>query len=371
MSSESEIENMREKLYEELFLAYTESRKGKRKTHDEHRFELNDYYMLREIRDALWDKSYKPSRSTVHIVHKPVKREIFAACFVDRVVHRWIYDNIAPWWDRHFINDSYSCRVEKGTLYGIMRLDKFIKKCSKNYTKKTYVIKMDIQGYFMSIPRELLYRRVIEGLNRQFEGENFSWRYYVLENAIREIIFDDPTDGAIRKERPGDRDDLPDSKTLYGKPKGVGIVIGNLTSQLFSNILLDALDKFVVYELGYKYYGRYVDDFFIVVDEENLGKAKKDIEKIRDFLREMGLTLHPRKTKIQSIDKGVDFLGVVIYPRRIVIGKRLKKNIGEALFRLRERGEIVETVQVYLGLIEHYNGARTVRKMMRRYGYLV
>jgi hypothetical protein len=41
-------------------------------------------------------------------VNNPVKREIFAADFSDRVVHHLIYNYIMPIFDATFINDSYT-----------------------------------------------------------------------------------------------------------------------------------------------------------------------------------------------------------------------------------------------------------------------
>ncbi len=358
----------KERLYIELFVAYTEARLGKRDTRDEHGFEKNAHLILRCLRDELWLMNYKPLSSSVHIIHLPVIREIFTATFVDRVVHHWIYNNIADWNDKRFINDSYSCRKGKGTLYGIERLDHFIRKVSHNYAIPTYAIQLDIQGYFMSINRKLLYMTVIENLDKQFEGRKDLWKYKILKYAIHAIVFDDPVKGVRIKSKKKEWNKLPHNKSLFWQPSGVGIVIGNLTSQLFSNVFLDKLDKYIYYELGYHNYGRYVDDFFIIVTEDQLEKAKKDIEKIRKFLENMGLTLHPNKTRIRRIENGVPFLGAVVYPGRIVCGKRVQKNMREAMYQLVNSGRKVESIQSYIGHIMHYDSVRMTRKMLNQYG---
>ena len=89
---------------------------------------------------------------------------------------------------------------------------------------------------------------------------------------------DDPCRDVRRKGWPQDWRNVPDAKSLFKQPAGVGIVIGNLTSQLLSNIYLDQLDRFVTQTLGWKAYGRYVDDFYIVVAEEDLPRVLKDVE---------------------------------------------------------------------------------------------
>ena len=250
-------------LQEKLFIAFREAKRGKRATRDEQRFELNADENLMLLRRDLLDRTYTPSRGTAHIIHRPVMREIFAAPFRDRVVHHYIYDAVYDWWDKRFIYDSYSCREDKGTLMGIRRLDYHIRSMSRNYAEEVYILKLDIQGYFMSLPRQELYERALWGLERQYAGRLDSPEFRLLKFLWRQIIFDDPVKGVVRKGRLSDWDILPSNKSLFCQEPGIGIVIGNLTSQLLSNIYLDMLDRFVVYDLGYKHYGRYVDDFIL------------------------------------------------------------------------------------------------------------
>ena len=102
--AEADAKNL---LLAELFLAELLTRKGgKRKTHDTQVFEADLMENLVNLRDALWNLEYKPSRSTAHIINKPVKREIFAAPYRDRVVHRFVVDSIIDWWEKRLIYDS-------------------------------------------------------------------------------------------------------------------------------------------------------------------------------------------------------------------------------------------------------------------------
>lgn len=84
--------------------------------------------------------------------------------------------------------------------------------------------------------------------------------------------------------------------------------LGNLTSQFFANVYLNELDQFVKHKLKAKYYIRYVDDFVILhSSKEQLKIWKKEID---GFLSgKLALTLHPDKSKIINLSKGVDFVG--------------------------------------------------------------
>lgn len=353
-----------------LYVAYREARRGgKRKTHDEHAFEANEYENLLNLKTDLLNKTYVPGRSTSHIIYNPVIREIFAASFRDRVVHHLVFDTVYDWWDRRFIEDSYSCRVGKGTLYGIKRLDHHIRSASENYSRRVWVMKADIQGYFMSLPRKELYKIAMWGLDRQFEGRTDTKEYKLMRFLWRQIIMDDPVKGAKKVGDLAGWDKLPTTKSLFNQPAGKGIVIGNLTSQLLSNIYLDTLDRFVKFDLGYKHYGRYVDDFYIVATEEQLPQLKRDMKAIELFLERKQLTLHPRKRSLQPSDHGIPFLGAVVYNGFIVPGRRVKHNMLMACEEVVMDRRDAESVTSYVGHMAHINSFSVIEKIFERVGW--
>lgn len=355
-------------LTRQLYKAYLEARKNKRHTKDVYMFEMNLAQNLAQLREDLINHRYKPSRGIAFIVRRPVIREIFAAPFRDRIVHHFLYNMSYSWWDRRLIYDSYSCRKKKGTLFGIMRLKHHICSVSQDYTRPAYVLKLDIQGYFMSLSRDKLYERVAWGLDWQFADD------VVLRDFLKyiwhEIIYDDPTkDVMMRGPRKGWAR-LPKTKSLFCQPPGKGIVIGNLSSQLLSNIMLDILDRYVKYELGYEHYGRYVDDFYIVVTKEELPKLKRDVKKIEEFLKgELELTLHPNKRYLQEVHKGVEFLGVVVYENRIVPSKRFKNNFYRAAAEVGMGYREVDSVLSYLGHSKHINSKKLAAKVFEYYAW--
>ena len=351
-----------------LTRAFFEARKGKLKTADENAFEVRYIENIELLADDIMYRRYKPSRGIAFIVTRPVVREIFAAPFRDRVVHHFLHNMCANWWDKRFIYNSSSCRKGKGTHFGIGRLEHDIRSVSNNYRKETYIIKMDIQGYFMSLPRERLYYIICWGLKRQFPKRGVHYR--LLKYLWREIIMDDPVKGV--KIRPPVRlwDLLPDSKSLFYQPKGKGIVIGNLSSQLLSNIYLSQLDRFVTMDLGYKHYGRYVDDFYLVVPAEKKDIALNDVKVIERYLQNIGLKMHPKKTHVQEVKKGVPFLGAVVYPFFRVPGRRFKDNFYQAARKF-ESGVSgsTESIASYLGYCSKLRGEKLCQKVFESVGW--
>ena len=363
------LKDPRNMLYFELFLAELQARKGgKRKTYDTHMFEQNLYENLTRLRDAIWDYLYKPSRGTAHIIFKPVQREIFAAPYVDRVAHHFVVNALVDWWEKRLSPASCSCRVGKGTSYGIEMLRRNIQAASDNYRIPVFVVKMDISGYFMHIERSILYERVIWGLNRQFAG-NYGRRYKILKYMIKEIIYDDPVKGVKIQGSYEDWRNLPNDKSLFVQPPGRGLVIGNLTSQFFSNVYLDSLDRFIEFDLGYHFYGRYVDDFYVLVREEEIPQTKRDVREIATFLQGIGLTLNFKKTRIIPAWQGIPFLGMVVKNDAVIPGKRMVNNFCESSHELVSGTGSLESVISYLGMLHNYDSKKVVEDVFKQVGW--
>ena len=319
---------------EDLFKAYYDARRHKRNTYNQLEFETNYELNLVKLYEELITGKYEVGSSIAFIVQEPTMREIFAADFRDRIIHHLVFNYINPWWDKRFINDSYSCRVAKGTLYGQKRLQNFMLSATDNGQRTAYIMKLDIAGYFMNIKKSILYEKMMWGLKRQFlknverdkrdkrDNRDNLFLYNLCQNLIEKIIFNDPTQGVKIKGKKSDWNKLPRNKSLFNCGSDKGLPIGNLTSQLASNIYLDSLDRFIIYGLGIKRYGRYVDDFYLIdPDKKRLLEARN---LIKGFLKdELDLTLHPKKEYLQECRKGVDFVGVKIFLYHRLPSKRL------------------------------------------------
>jgi len=283
----------------------------------------------------------------------PVKREIIAADFRDRVIHHFLYNRIYPVFDKKFIYDSYSCRVGKGTLFGINRARRFLRSCGASGAE-VWVLRLDIRGYFMAIDREILFKLIKDGLDKhEFRGSEES---DLTDFLIRKTVFNNPLKNARFRSPSNAWNDLPKDKSLMNSARNCGLPIGNLTSQLFANIYLNPLDHFIKRELKIKYYGRYVDDMLLINRDKS--RLLGVVSQVREFLsKKLNLTLHPRKIKLQLADKGFAFLGMYIYPNSVVAGRRIAGNFKDCLFNpLPDYSKQCVRVQSYLGLLSHFGG---------------
>lgn len=380
-------------LIEDIFKAYFDARTGKRNSTNQLRFELDLEENLVALYHEIKERHYRVGRSICFMVEYPVKREVFAADFRDRVVHHLLFNYISPIFERIFIDDCYSCRKGKGTLFGIKRLDKHIRSCSHNYTRDCYVLKLDLQGYFMNINRQILYDSILQTLERYGYLEmpdSIHWEdseeYELVRYLLPLIVFNEPTLNCICRGDMSGWEGLPPSKSLFHSPPGCGLPIGNLTSQLFSNIYLTPFDNYVKRTLGIKHYGRYVDDFFLVHEDREV--LKQLIPGLRDYLWEtLHVRLHPNKIVLQHYKHGVDFLGAVVKPGRLYIQNRAKRRFAAEMYYWESNLDanrappdaylqgMRASINSYLGIMQHFCTLNIKKEAVRRcpqvflYGY--
>ncbi len=306
---------------QDVFEAYFACRKHKRGTINALSFELDYEHNLIKLWKEINNGTYKIGRSITFIVTKPVKREIFAADFRDRIVHHLLMKRLMPLFEHIFVDETYSCRKGKGTLYGIQDIFQKIKKASQNYTKECYVMKMDVQAFFMSIDKNILFGKLEDMVNKYYcLGDKD-----IILHLLKQVVFHCPQNNCVCKGNRHNWDDLPHNKSLFYTGEMKGIAIGNLTSQVFANFYLSSFDKYVKSLDKDIYYGRYVDDFVVIHHDKEFLKSIR--ERLKIYLRrECKLTLHPRKQYLQEYKHGVAFIGCFLLPGRTYIGKRLKRN---------------------------------------------
>ena len=310
-------------ILENLYAAYFEARKNKRNTAEQLKFEANYEHYLHELYEQIISKTYKVKPCKAFVIEKPVYREVFAPQFIDRVVHHFIVLYINPQVEQVLIEDCYSCRKNKGTLYGIERAKKKMRSVTQNYAKEAYILKLDISGYFMNMNTTILYNQ-IQKLQLAENTACSSFEKEVLHYLINEVIFTNPIHQCQINGNKELWKFIPNTKSLFHSPHGCGLPIGNLTSQIFGNIYLNDFDHWVKTDLGIKYYGRYVDDMYFMHNDKDF--LKQCILKVQEKMQTYGMLIHPKKIYLQHYTKGLEFLGRYIKPYRSYISNRTKNN---------------------------------------------
>lgn len=246
-----------------------------------------------ELHEALVNKTYRHGGYESFYITDPKRRHIHKASVRDRLLHHAVYRILYPFFDHTFIVDSFSCRRDKGVHKAINRFRALSLRVSKNNTRTCWVLKCDIRKFFASIDHKIL----LSILRKYIPDQDILW---LLENVIESFN----TEGN----------------------KGIGLPLGNLTSQLFANVYMNRFDQWVKHKLKSHYYTRYADDFvFLSRDKFRLEAA---LSQIKTFLQNnLRLSLHPDKVFINTIASGVDFLGWVHSPDHRVLRTKTKQRM--------------------------------------------
>lgn len=299
-----------------LLEAWDEFIVGKRSRKDVQLFGLNLMDNLMDLHHDLTHGRYQHGPYQAFSISDPKPRSIHKASVRDRVLHHAIYKKLYPFFDRTFIADSYSCRLDKGTLKAIKRFRQLASKTSRNNTQTCWVLKCDIRKFFASIDQGiLLYILSIYIPDKKILG--------LLERIIT---------------------------SFQSTEQGKGLPLGNLTSQLLVNIYMNEFDQYVKHRLKVRYYLRYADDFAILSASKN--ELSELIDPIQKFLDQcLQLELHPDKVSINTLASGVDWLGWVQFPHHLVLRTATKQRMQRKLRRVPSP----ESLASYLGLIQHGN----------------
>jgi len=350
--------------FSNIYKRYLKCRRNKRNTMNALRFELNAEENILRLEKELKDKAYHPSRSILFFAKKPKLREIFAADFRDRVVHHILVGYLEPIFEKIFIYDSYACRKAKGTHRAVMRLQGFMRKASKNGKVRTYYLQLDIKSFFTNIDKKILFGLI----RKRTDNSDVLW-------LAEKIIFHDCTKSYILKDNNELFRELPEDKSLFGKENKKGLPIGNLTSQFFANVYLNELDQFIKHNLRCCYYIRYADDFVLLNTSRQ--RLVNWMGRIEEFLENrLGLRLNPKRTKLQPLSNGIDFLGYIVRRNYILVRKRVVNNMNTRLRyfeNCRVRGldyemleELRSSLESYLGHFRWANSYRLRENLFKR-----
>ena len=375
----------RPQLLYDLYVAFEDAARHKHKMSYVVKFERELAENLNALCDDLLTHRYRALPSKCFVVKYPKQREVFAAMFRDRVVHHLYFRYTHQLFERTFIADSYSCIKGRGTLYGVNRLRQHIRQASLNWQERAYAMSLDIRGYFMHINREKLLRIATDSMKKMAthkvgltdevripsgvlltptttwaEIRDMDFLLWLTE----QIVMLDPMENSIIVGDESDWDGIDHAKCMRFAEPGVALPIGNLTSQLFSNVYLNVFDQFIKRVILCHHYGRYVDDS-VQIDPDREWLIKQ-VPQEREFLAdELGLELHMGKLHIQEIHGGVEFLGTFVKPYRDYVSnktlERMTKKIQDIDLRNGEAAN--RTICSYLGILSHtasYNLRREI-----------
>ena len=254
---------------------------------------------LNELSEAVLEDGYIPQPLREFVIRDPKHRIIHAPGFRDRVLHHAIILQAGPQIDRTLIDDSFACRLNKGSIAAVMRAQHFSR-------RSDWFLKVDVAKYFHSINHELLFER----LRRRFKGMEFL-------NLLDRII------------------------AGFHSAPGKGLAIGALTSQYFANLYLNDADRWLIARNDVRGYVRYMDDMLCWFDSK--AAALRTLSELGEFLRDHLALKLKANSQVNRTERGLSFCGHRIFPAIIRLTKRRQRLYRSACIRWERRfleGEI-------------------------------
>ena len=281
------------------FRSFKQAYRGKNIVKSEsQRFKQHLFCELDSILNQLYNAKYVPLSYNRFKVYIPKEREIHSPKFRDKVAQHMLNNVLREIYERKFIYDSYACIRGKGNHAAVKRLYHFCKSSNQVYANPI-VVKIDMSKFFYTIDRSVL----IDIILKDFGEHNPKIAIYLIE-----IIKSSPANTTVEN---GDT---------------LGLPLGNLTSQLLANVLMNKVDQYAKNHLKIKYYMRYADDIFIIVNGKD--EAKRIEKGITAFIEtNLKLTVNPKKSGYYPLFQGIDGLGFSTSHKGIRITQRTKQSI--------------------------------------------
>ncbi|MCC6414122.1 MAG: group II intron reverse transcriptase domain-containing protein [Saprospiraceae bacterium] len=256
--------------YDHLYRAYRKARRGTRRTDESTAFAFFQENELLLIQSELQSGAYMPGPYRYFTVHDPKRRTIAVAPFRDRVVHHAVVSLLEPLYERCFIHHSYATRKEKGTHAAVFQAQQFL-------AKNAWYLKMDLEKFFDSVDQN----RLLGFIHNKVKDKPF---LSVVEKIIRN-----------------------------GGNHGLGLPIGNLTSQFFANVYLNVFDHWVLQHCKPSGYVRYMDDFVLFGPSKQV--LKDQHLRVTEMLHhQLAVRIKNSETRLHPQGHGLPFLGVRIFP---------------------------------------------------------
>ncbi len=260
--------------FHNMYRAFRRAKCGKGFRKSLARFDVAALDGIHALIQQIRTKEYRVSDYSEFKVYEPKERIIQTTSFKDKVVQHSLCDNvIMPRLEKVFIYDNCAGQKGKGTLFGLDRLAEQMQQFHARYGFDGYILKCDIRKFFYSISHEQL-KDIVE----------YHFQY--------------------------DPDILWLCNLYIDSTPGKGIPLGNQINQGFALLYLDGMDKLVKYELGIEFYGRYMDDFWIIHPSKQY--LKHCLGVITVYLESLSLELNG-KTQIFPFKNGVSYLGFHTY----------------------------------------------------------
>lgn len=321
------------------------------------KFETYKTEHIVNIKNRLDSKNVIFDRYNIFMITDPKCRVIMSSSIEDKIINHLVAKYIlVKVFESKFTDSMVATRIGKGTSYGIKLLRKYLNEIKIKHDN-FYILKIDIKKYFYSIDHNKLKNILRKNIK---DKDALNILYNIIDSTNQEYINKRINNlKKIRISKLKDKEKIKETIDIPLYKYGIGVNIGSQTSQTIGLIYLYELNHYIKEKLHIKYVINYQDDFILIHEDKEY--LKYCLDKIKEFLLEYKLELNDKKTKIDSIRNGIDFLGYRFYINNnkviIKLRNRTKKKFKRKVKYLKENNikdkEFIILLSSYKGLLKY------------------
>ncbi len=270
-------------------------------------FEENRINIILRTEEDLRNNEYlQLAFSCFSVIERGKQRDIRACHINDRLVQNSLCEQVLlPQLTPKFIYDNCATLKGKGIDFALKRAKHHLQAAHRTYGlgKSFYGARIDISKYFDSIDHESLRKSARKLIKEDDIYELVSYFIGTFSFALtKDKVPSSEKDYYITKNKryikAHPKRFKPNIKYYEYNEKSLGL--GSQTSQLLALLALNEIDHFIKEQLHIKFYGRYMDDLYLLHnDSQYLAYCLNEIEK---KLQEIGLKMNRKKTSITKIE---------------------------------------------------------------------
>lgn len=303
------------------------------------------------------------NRSSFIINERGKTRLIYGNTVEDRVVRHILCDDyLTPMLEKYLIYDNGASQKGKGISFTRNRLETHLHKFYRHYGNDGYILLIDFSKYYDNIRHDLVYKMMSEHIHDEFA---LSLLRTVLDSMKVDVSYMPDEEYARCMENKFNSVEyakIPDELKTGKKFMRKCISIGDQVSQNIGIYYPTPIDNYVKIVRGQKYYGRYMDDSYIISTSKE--ELRDILEGIKVKCAELGVYINEKKTQIYKISKPFRFLQnsyfvtdtgkvvIRINPKRLTAMRRKLKKLKVKV----DNGEIPykDVEQMYRSWIGNY-----------------
>lgn len=323
-----------------LYRAYKAAVKASPMKPQTQKFELNWLHNIAVLCEQLNTGTYIPSEKIQFIIRERGKvRLIRASPVPDKVVqHAFCDDVLMPYIRPKLIYDNYASLQGRGVAMARKRFEVMVHRFyRKHKTNQGYILLMDFSGYYDNLWHSL----VFDAMRKCIKSDGNIWLLKtIIKSCRKDVSFLSAAEISklyYGKYKALDYVDIPKEQLTGEKYLYKGLDIGDQVAQIAAIYFPTPMDNYIKIVRGEKFYGRYMDDSFILSDSrEHLLELLKEIKAITDRL---GIILNHNKVKILPLSRTFTFLQTKYFltptgklvkrinPKRLTVMRRKLKKL--------------------------------------------